>query len=285
MSILPRLDDLLACLLPTLDACRLQLLSPSPVESWFKYSRAGRPEVVSALDHTIEQLLVSCLRRHFPAIPILAEESQHNWTALCGEACFVIDPIDGTREFLAGRDGYSISIALLQHGSPVLAILDFPARGQRFWASRGHGVYRDGVSTRVAFLSPAGTLQLLAVSPSQTLTFPLAVLQSALPGFRLIPHGAMAAKLAGVACGTFHAAAFLAAPGARAPIWDFAAAALILAEAGGDFIDLRGRPLLHSLPPVLLHGWLATNGQPPEMLLSALAECSSSLSALPVQSA
>ncbi|MEZ5393101.1 MAG: inositol monophosphatase family protein [Bryobacterales bacterium] len=73
----------------------------------------------------------------------------------------------------------------------------------------------------------------------------------------LIPSGALASKLACVATGVFDGAFFLGGDGGRAPVWDFAAAGLILQEAGGRFSALDGSPLLESVTDIHNGGWIA----------------------------
>ncbi|MEZ5361620.1 MAG: inositol monophosphatase family protein [Bryobacterales bacterium] len=81
---------------------------------------------VSDLDAAVERRLVSALREAFPEVPVLAEETENDAARLANDWCFVIDPIDGTKEFVEGRDGFSISVALAEQRRPVLGMLDFP---------------------------------------------------------------------------------------------------------------------------------------------------------------
>jgi len=155
----------LAWLRPALDRCRALIADHKSPRRWAK-SEQGRDELVTEVDIAVERLLLDAIRERVPDAAILSEESNPDPSALEQDTCFVIDPIDGTEEFVAGRPGFGISIALFDRGRPIAAVLDMPAREWRFESAAGAGASLNGKGIR---LSPVGALAeaRLAVSATQ----------------------------------------------------------------------------------------------------------------------
>src|SRR4051794_1151744 len=150
---------------PDLDRCRALIADHMSPRRWTK-SEQGRSELVTEIDLAVEELLIDAIRQRAPDAAILSEESNPDPSALEQETCFVIDPIDGTEEFAAGRPGFGISIALFERGRPAAAVLDMPAHHWRFESAAGAGASLNGKGIR---LSPVGALAeaRLAVSATQ----------------------------------------------------------------------------------------------------------------------
>jgi myo-inositol-1(or 4)-monophosphatase len=241
-----------------MDRCGALLLRSTDTRVWEKVSGGGQPELVSEADCAVENILIEAIRQVDTDVAIVAEETENDFSLLDQPWCFVVDPIDGTKEFVAGRDGFSISVALLKDRRPVLALLDFPARRQRFLARRGRGALLNGMPLRIARGQQSGESLQVAVSPKQFEDGRFERLRRTC-GMTMLPVGALASKVCGVAMGKYDGAFFLGWDGYRAPVWDFAAAGLVLEEAGGLFASLDGRSLLDSLPSVQSGGWVAAS--------------------------
>src|SRR5919106_1356081 len=123
---------------PELDRCRALIADHESPRRWTK-SEHGRDELVTEIDLAVERLLIDAIRQRVPDAAILSEESNPDPSALDQDTCCVVDPIDGTEEFAAGRPGYGISIALFKRGRPAAAVLDMPAREWRFESTAGVG--------------------------------------------------------------------------------------------------------------------------------------------------
>jgi myo-inositol-1(or 4)-monophosphatase len=120
------------------------------LETWDKHG--GSP--VSAADLAVDDFLKAELGALLPAAGWLSEETVDAPERLAGGLIWLVDPIDGTRDFIRGRTGWAVSVALVSAGRPLLGILDAPARGE-FWSGEaGRGSWRNGVrlasSRRVA---------------------------------------------------------------------------------------------------------------------------------------
>ncbi|MCC6171400.1 MAG: 3'(2'),5'-bisphosphate nucleotidase CysQ [Gammaproteobacteria bacterium] len=99
----------------------------------FAIHRKPDASPVTAADQAAEALILARLARLLPDVPVVAEESvAGGGEARAGERFFLVDPLDGTREFVDGRDEFTVNIALVEHGSPVLGVVVAPALGRSF---------------------------------------------------------------------------------------------------------------------------------------------------------
>jgi myo-inositol-1(or 4)-monophosphatase len=223
----------------------------------------GQGDWASALDAEIEQWLRGCIAQAFPDHAFLGEESAGaNASDLARiEHLWVVDPIDGSVNFLRGYPQYSVSIALLERGEPVVACIVDPCRGEVFSAVKGDGAWCNGQRLRVSAtteLSQAvaatvfpkpGSRHMPGYSPQL-----LAVLNR-LAGLRR--SGSMALELAYLAAGRVDAFwQWGLGP------WDAAAGVLLIREAGGQIHTLDGRHWLQSertaaAAPGVAAQWLA----------------------------
>jgi myo-inositol-1(or 4)-monophosphatase len=151
----------------------------------------------------------------------------------------VVDPIDGTRAYIAGRSDWSISIALVEDGRPVLAALYAPAAEEMFLAAENAGATLNNV--RIAASGGATLAGAKLAGPKRYLEKLAALDAGILPQPR-VPS--LALRLARVAQGALDAA--FSSPGSHD--WDLAAADLLVHEAGGLFTDISGAPLLYNAP-------------------------------------
>jgi myo-inositol-1(or 4)-monophosphatase len=251
---------------PQLDRCRALIADHESPGRWTK-SEHGRHELVTEIDLAVERLLIDAIRQRVPDAAILSEESNTDPSALEQDTCFVIDPIDGTEEFAAGRPGFGISIALFERGRPTAALLDMPAHDWRFESAVRGGASLNGRGIR---LSPVGDLAKarLAVSATQYRMDSLRPFWDSVGAAALIPTPAFTPKFAAVLAGESDAALYLPIRPHRTAIWDYAAAAQLLSEAGGWFGAADGTDLLEVLPFEYSGGWVAA---PPNLRAQLLA--------------
>lgn len=185
---------------------------------------------VCEADIAVDTYLRQALGELLPQAGWLSEESVDDADRLARGLCWVVDPVDGTRDFVRGRPGWAVSVALVQNGVPVVAVLDAPARGEVWLAAAGQGATRNGVP-------------LVASSRS-------ALDGARMPGDLLLPTdvaltlvdkpNSIALRMAMVAS----AEADLLATWRWGYEWDIAAAALIAQEAGATVTDAHGAPFV-----------------------------------------
>jgi myo-inositol-1(or 4)-monophosphatase len=211
---------------------------------------------VTEIDLAVERLLIDAIRQRAPDAAILSEESNPDPSALEQDTCFVIDPIDGTEEFAAGRPGFGISIALFERGRPAAAVLDMPAHDWRFESGARTGARLNGKSIRLSHVDALEEAR-LAVSATQYGTDSLRSFWDGVGAAALIPTPAFTPKFAAVLAGECDAALYLPVRPHRTAIWDYAAAAQLLSEAGGWFGAADGTDLVEALPFEYSDGWVA----------------------------
>ncbi len=109
---------------------------------------------VTDADEAANALIIERLRALTPETPVVAEESAGPGSRPAPRF-WLVDPLDGTREFVAGRDEYTVNIALIEHGRPVLGAVLAPARGVRFAGAEGLGAWREDAAGRRAIMARA----------------------------------------------------------------------------------------------------------------------------------
>jgi myo-inositol-1(or 4)-monophosphatase len=203
---------------------------------WSK--EGGSP--VSEADIAVDRLLAERLRGARPDYGWLSEETADDSARLNAKRLFVVDPIDGTRNFIEGGDEWTVALAVVEAGRPVTAVLIAPALDVVLAASLGSGATRNGrkiggagVATGPAlrFSGPRGVSRRIAATS-----------QGGNMSFRFVPS--LAYRLALIATGELD----IAVAGPDAHDWDLAAADLLVHEAGGRVADFEGRAVLYNRP-------------------------------------
>jgi myo-inositol-1(or 4)-monophosphatase len=181
----------------------------------------------------------------------LSEESDNDPSRLDAGRVWVVDPIDGTRAFIAGREDWSVSAALVVDGRPVAAALYAPVTDELFLATAGGGAVRNDISIRAS--AQDGLAGARVAGPKRMLE--RIVLRGT--GIVTMPRvHSLALRLARVAHGELDAAV----AGGSGQDWDLAAADLLVHEAGGLLTDLDGMALVYNRPQPI-HGVLIAAGR------------------------
>jgi len=204
--------------------------SGRPVKTWVKEHNSP----VSEVDIAVNQLLKERLAAIVPEAGWLCEDGP---ARLAASRVWIVDPIDGTRSFIAGRPDWTISVALVEGSRPIVAALYAPISEELFLAVAGAGATRNG--TPIA-ASPGGTLEGARIAGPGGFLDRLATVA---PAFTVLPRiHSLALRLARVADGTLDAA--VASRTSRD--WDLAAADLLVHEAGGALTTVGGTKLAYN---------------------------------------
>lgn len=204
-------------------------------EVWWK--NEGRSPV-SAADYAANRVLEEMLRDARPNYGWLSEETDDDPARLSCDTLFVIDPIDGTRAFLAGKDTWCVSVAVVHERTPVAGVLVAPSLGEEFTATIDGPARRNGQDISVSSAGIEGSLK-LASAQDMVASFS-SVLRPRIERVDHIPS--LAYRLALVADGRIDATLVKKS----SHDWDLAAADLILARAGGLLTDLDGEALVYN---------------------------------------
>lgn len=210
----------------------------------------------TAADAAAEAILTKAIRALTPDIPVIAEEAMENQTAphIPNGMFWLVDPLDGTKEFIGGTGDYTVNVALISQNEPVLGIVHVPARDELYW---GYG--------KTAFRQ-AGSGEPVQLQLPPTVTRPCRVIMSRSHGdrralterFAHVPFGetvvaGSSLKFCRVAEGV---ADFYPRLG-RTMEWDTAAGHAVLQAAGGVMLTLDGQPFLYQKPGFENPGFVA----------------------------
>jgi myo-inositol-1(or 4)-monophosphatase len=225
------------------------------LKSWIKGASSPVSEADLAVDALLRERLLTIRDAGW-----LSEETEDDPARLQRADVWVVDPIDGTRAYLAGLPDWAISAALVHAGRPVVAALYAPVTDELFQAIVGRGATLNGVPIR------ASTGEWLAGATFSGAKRRLDSLASVEPLIKTMPRvPSLALRLARVATGAIDGT--FAAPNSRD--WDLAAADLLVHEAGGLISTLTGQMLIYNRPDPV-HGALVAAGRARHAVLLSL---------------
>ncbi|PAD75538.1 MULTISPECIES: inositol monophosphatase family protein [Paenibacillus] len=240
-------------------------------------TKTSAQDLVTEVDKGAEQMIRKLILTHFPDHAILGEEgvepgpeasAQALEAARQEEYLWIIDPVDGTTNFVHGFPFFSVSIALVHRGEVIVGVIYDPSRDELFVAEKGKGAYVHGNPTEVSKEEKLSSSLIATGFPVETSTLlpqNMAALQALVPKVRNVRAGGSAAlHMAYVAAGRLSG---FWEVGLNA--WDIAAGSLLIQESGGTVTDLNGRPYELSVRNVV-----ATNGRIHNAILDVMKEAS-----------
>jgi 3'(2'), 5'-bisphosphate nucleotidase len=199
--------------------------------------------------------LIQEFRRRFPGDAVLSEEEPDDPSRSGKSRVWIIDPMDGTREFIEHREEFAVMIGLALEGSPVLGVVYQPATGKLYAAAEGMGATLNVHGSRVALRvssetdPPNMTIALSRTHPSPAVD----AVRQRLGITQAIPYGSLGLKVGLICEGRAHL--YLDLSG-RTSQWDTCGPAALLHEAGA-----KGDPLRYNIPELRHHnGVIASNG-------------------------
>ena len=217
----------------------------------YEVGSKGHDNPVTAADLEADRALKKLLHGPFPGYGWLSEETADNVARLKCRRVWIVDPLDGTKEFINGIPEFAVAIALVEDGNPVLGVTYNPIRRELFWAARGIGCH---LNARPARVSRVKTLRRAVILASRSETA-RGEWEPFLGKFKMRSTGSVAYKLAMVAAGKADAT-FTLTPKSE---WDVASGAALVEMAGGVVTDLHGRPVRFNRRDVKLKGLIAVN--------------------------
>jgi len=228
--------------------------------------RAADCDPVTTADLEADACLREILHGTYPEYGWLSEETVDSPERLARTSVWIVDPIDGTKEFVSHIPEWAVSIALVEDGEPTVGVIYNPAADELFSAVKGGGTFLNGkrvFCTETANLADA----CLIVSRSEDARGEVAPLRPHLAEVR--PVGSVAYKLAVVAAGRADLNVSVQAKNE----WDVCAGDLLVREAGGGMVDLKGRVRAYNQRDPLIRGGLAAgNSALTEQMLALVSE-------------
>jgi myo-inositol-1(or 4)-monophosphatase len=235
-------------------------------------------EAVTDADRASQRLIIERLAPRFPDDGFIGEENEDgsaitNRAPRRGHRVWVIDPIDGTNNFVAGLGNFAVCIGLLDAGMPVLGVVYDVCRDEVYAAEQGHGAWLDGrvIEAPTTSLSERCLLMLTSnLLDAHGRMPPWAAAFHAQTRLKVRVLGSAALEAVQVAAGVAHGSITL-----NGKLWDIAAAAAVVLVAGGEVVTPAGAPLF----PIDLHGYngaktpyLAVGKEAKSELLVAMGE-------------
>jgi 3'(2'), 5'-bisphosphate nucleotidase len=213
------------------------------------YETVAKPNFspVTEADRASEAVIVAGLRRATPDIPVVAEEeiASGYMPRRGGRTFWLVDPLDGTRDFVALRDSFTVNIGLVRQGQPVLGVVAVPASAEFFGGLVGQGAWKQDISGRRRIgVRPAPADGLTVLSSRMRTDEALIRAHVAPRRVRTITKLSSALKFCRIAEG---AADFYGRFG-RTMEWDTAGPEAILTAAGGRLVTLDGQPMVYEKP-------------------------------------
>jgi 3'(2'), 5'-bisphosphate nucleotidase len=233
--------------------------------------RKAGSEPVTQADRDAQAVILDGLRRFFPSYGVLAEESEEQASWADHRRAWVVDPLDGTQDFIAGYDGFSVMIGLLEERRPILGVVHRPVRALTYRAVVGHGAEIVQGDQRLP-LRPTATAALGAIRLVVSKSHRSTLIDDAKRALQITDEeniGSVGLKIGLIARGERD---LYLNPEGHCRLWDTCAPEAILVEAGGRMTDLHGDPLRYQ--PGELHvrgGIVASNGACHAAVLQALA--------------
>ena len=228
----------------------------------FDTEHKANQDPVTTADLAADRILKDGLLGGFPGTGWLSEETRDNPDRLECPRVWIVDPVDGTKEFVTGIPEFSVSVALIEEGAPVLAAVYNPSTDELFLAAKGKGAALNGVPMQSD--RPLPDRPRVLASRSEIKRGEWAAFE---PLTEVVPCGSIAYKLALVAAGRADAT-FSLEPKNE---WDIAAGVLLVDEAGGHASDKHDRPFLFNRKDTLVDSIVAATANAREKVYDLIA--------------
>jgi 3'(2'), 5'-bisphosphate nucleotidase len=236
-------------------------------------------EPVTQADRAANELIVRALRESFPEDGILAEESVDTDRRLGRRRVWMIDPVDGTKGFIAGTGDFAVQIGLAVEGRAALGVLYAPATDVLYWAARGHGAWvlrptsEADASLKAERLGVTAETELGRMRLAESRSHRGSRMESLVRALGV--RAEVKSHSVGIKVGLLveRQADLYIHLSPKTKQWDTCAPEAVLAEAGGRMTDLWGGPLRYNTPDVLnRNGLVASNGAAHDAVLARLRQ-------------
>lgn len=230
-------------------------------------------EPVTEADRASQAIILAQLRAAFPDDGILAEEQASHLSWLDHRRVWLVDPMDGTREFIHKRDGFSVMIGLLDRFEPVMGVVYQPTTGIVYRGAVG-GRAEQVSGERSALLVPTDVAEAAKARLVTSFSHRSQRMDAIKAGLGITDEqsfGSVGLKVAAIARGDRD---LYLNPEGHCKVWDTCAPQAILVAAGGRMTDMRGLPLVYDDPEQIRvrHGVIASNGSCHDDVLRQLAQ-------------
>jgi 3'(2'), 5'-bisphosphate nucleotidase len=224
---------------------------------------------VTEADRAAEAIILHALAKAAPGVPVIAEEEvAAGRIPVHGDEYFLVDPLDGTKEFARGGDDYTVNIGLIRNGSPVLGVVFAPATGRLHWGLVGSGAGLEHGGEKREIRTRARASEIVAVASKSHLNQATVDYLAAAVGE--CAHVSVGSSLK--FCLVAEGAADIYPRLSPTSEWDTAAGHAIVLAAGGRVDGAGGAPLAYGKRAFLNRAFVATGGWPAPSIDSYVEE-------------
>lgn len=231
----------------------------------------GRNNPVTAADRAASRFLVNELHSRFPFDAILSEEEKDDRRRLTSERVWMIDPMDGTKEFIEHRTEFAVMIGLAIEGTARMGVVFQPNSGKMYYAAHESGAYlrQHGVARRLHVSQETELSNSVMAMSRSHLSPAIESLRIKLGIHETVQLGSLGLKV-GLLC---EALAHVYVQGRGTSLWDTCGPEAILREAGGRMSDKSGAEFRYDIEEVRnLNGVVATNSLLHDSVIAAVSE-------------
>lgn len=215
-------------------------------------------EPVTVADRTASEMILRGLAAAFPQDPVISEELPATSAELMKNRLWLVDPIDGTKDFIRGGDGFAVMIGLVVNHVPILGVVHQPTIDRTFYATPdGAFVIAGGETKPLAVSTVAVAAEARLVASASHRTADIDRVKTELGIAEEMNVGSVGVKLCLIAMGVRD---LYVNPSAKTKSWDTCAPEAILAGAGGRLTDLFGDPIEYRDELAHRRGLVASNG-------------------------
>jgi 3'(2'), 5'-bisphosphate nucleotidase len=226
-------------------------------------------EPVTIADRKASEMIVAGLRQAFPQDHLISEELPATASELAGDRLWLIDPIDGTKDFIQGTDGFAVMIGLVKGGRPVMGVVHIPAQQRTYWGTpEGAFVKVGDATTRLVVSDVAAVADARLVASKSHRSTDIDRVKTELGIKDELNIASVGAKLGLIACGVRD---LYVNPATKTKAWDTCAPEAILVPAGGRLTDLFGSPIDYTSELKHQRGLVASNGHIHDAVIARLA--------------
>jgi 3'(2'), 5'-bisphosphate nucleotidase len=226
---------------------------------------------VTAADKAANELIVEHLHKTFPGEAVLAEESVDDLTRLGRDVVWMVDPLDGTKEFISRNGEFSAMIGMIEDGKPVLGAVMQPSAARLYSGAVGLGAWmsENGHDRAIRVSTIENFAEMRIVASRSHFEASVDRLRQHLGIDKLIRSGSVGLKCGLIARGDCE---IYVHPSSHTKLWDSCAPAALLAAAGGIMTDVHGEPIVYSSKELRLRkGLVASNGRVHDRLIEMIA--------------
>ncbi len=226
----------------------------------FGIERKADNSPLTIADKKANEVITNHLRRKYPDWGILAEESKDTVERLQKTYVWIVDPLDGTKEFIKRNGEFTVNIALAENGTPIVGVVYIPVTKEIFYAAKGHGAYYRTADDREKRIESSKRQDIPSMILMKSRSHPSEKLLKILEKYKFarVTECGSSIKMSKIASGE----ADVYFRFGLTSEWDICAAHCVLKEAQGEITDSLGNEIIYNKTDILnRNGFIASNGK------------------------